>query len=121
MPCFTLTILCPIYESSTMNSLNNVYISRLIKELRGDLNSLDIDEDNIHFQYTITFIDEDASPFLRDLRTPFFVKYIKYSYTNRLFYKNSKIKRPYIPAPRDGLLNKQVYWRAIHCEKNMIS
>jgi hypothetical protein len=102
--------------------MNTVLLGKHIKEVRGDLLSLNIDEGNLHFKFDLVLMDEDAAPFLRDLRAPFFVKYIRYSDSDSdtLFYKNSKIQKPPVHPPRDTLLKKQVYWGASHCERNML-
>ena len=116
MPCFSIFVLYPSHQSKVVNTLNHIYIERHAHELNGDIIKLDAFSGNS--VYEVKICDENAVVFLRDLIAPFFVAYIRYTYSLKMLYKNSRIQRPYISPPRYNKLLKDIYWNAVHCERN---
>ena len=114
MPCFSLYIICPVNKNNTINKLNNIYINRHARE--NNTTIVKVDLVNNYYLYKFIVCDTDAVVFLRDLLLPFLVGYILYTATLELFYKNSRIQRPYVPPPRYDKLLKDVYWSAVQCE-----
>ena len=119
MPCFYISIICPISNNSTVNSQNNLYFERHVRENGGDINFLNME--GKHFIYEVSICDDDAVGFLKFLTKPFSVAYILYKSTKTLFYKNSHIQLPYVAPPKKDKLLKDVYWYASQCESNIKS
>ena len=119
MPCFSIFVLYPEHEDEVINDLNDIYINRHARELRGDIDKKESMKN--HSIYEIRICDQDAADFLRDLIDPFFVGYIRYTHSLEMFYKNARIQRPYIPPPRYNKLLKDIYWNAVQCERNKLT
>jgi hypothetical protein len=117
MPCFCISVLCPISNNSTVNSLNNLYFEKHVREHGGNINFLNME--GTHFIYEVSICDEDAVGFLRYLTKPFVVAYILIARTNTLFYKNSRIQLPHVAPLRKDKLLKDIYWYAVQCESNI--
>lgn len=116
MPCFSIFVFCVDGATPIINSMNSLYFKKHVRRFDGRFSASSID--NSGTLYQVALCDEEAAAFLRDLAPPFVVVYIKYAYTDTVFYKHSKIRRSYIQPPRMDKVLMDVYWNASACERN---
>jgi hypothetical protein len=119
MPCYRIVLAIPEFALDDINMTNEEILYHRLKHY-GNAQIYRKDFMDSHIVFHTVLCDFDLSKFIQDLQTPFFVVAIINRENGLYLYKNTMLPRTTRILPPRHLVKKDIYWSAMHAEKNMI-